>query len=259
MSCCLVNEFNRTQESEGRSTAGAYAIRQWLKQHQPKVALHPHKVDYCDFCKRMETELSRLRQLIKCFRQSGSSSAEDIQSNKQAVAEIEQELRGHKSRATEAQAFYRETTTKCLELWKDLEALMAKTSLSSEEVEELASKKHTFTLILSADYQQSKLIPYWGVRHNQAPLTTFKRCHMHMMYSVLWIIGMPSNTSPCLMKGLDQKIQITLSLSSKAILTRSLRFTRGFDGFFCSSTMLPIPIKTVICLAGEWNWSIEGH
>ena len=33
VSCCLVNEFNRAQEREGRSTAGAYAIRQWLKQH----------------------------------------------------------------------------------------------------------------------------------------------------------------------------------------------------------------------------------
>ena len=29
-------------------------------------------------------------------------------------------------------------------------------------MEELASKKHTFTLIISVDYQQSKLIPYWG-------------------------------------------------------------------------------------------------
>lgn len=39
---------------------------------------------------------------------------------------------------------------------------MAKTSLSTEEEEELASKKHVFTLVLSADYQQSKLIPYRG-------------------------------------------------------------------------------------------------
>ena len=56
-----------------------------------------------------------------------------MQSNEQAVAEIEQELRDHKSHATEAQTFYRETTAKCLEMWKDLEALMAKTSLSSEQ------------------------------------------------------------------------------------------------------------------------------
>ena len=54
ISCCLVSEFNRAQENEGRGTAGAYTIRQWLKQHRPKVAIHPYKVDYCDFCKRME-------------------------------------------------------------------------------------------------------------------------------------------------------------------------------------------------------------
>ena len=35
-----------------------------------------------------------------------------MQSNEQAVAEIEQELRDHKSHATEAQTFYRETTAK---------------------------------------------------------------------------------------------------------------------------------------------------
>ena len=162
VSCCLVSEFNRAQASEGRATAGAYAIRQWLKQHRPKVAIHPHKVDYCDSCKRMEMELSRLRQIIKRLRQSGSASADDIQSNEQVVTEIEQELREHKSHASESQTFYRETITKCTDMWKEIEALTAKTSLSAEEEEELATKKHVFTLILSADYQQSKLIPYWG-------------------------------------------------------------------------------------------------
>ena len=100
MSCCLVSEFNRAQESEGRSAAGAYAIRQWLKQHRPKVALHPHKVDYCDSCKRMEMELSRVRQVIKHLREPGNASADRIQSNEQAVTEIERELRDHKTRAT---------------------------------------------------------------------------------------------------------------------------------------------------------------
>ena len=39
---------------------------------------------------------------------------------------------------------------------------MSKTSLSSNEAQELAKIQHSFTLILDADYQQSKLIPYWG-------------------------------------------------------------------------------------------------
>lgn len=115
-----MSEFNRAQESEGRGTAGAYAIQQWLKQHRPKVAIHPHKVDYCDFCKRMETELSRLRQTIKHLRQSGSATAEDIQSNEQSITQIEQELREHKSHASESQTFYRETTAKCEDMWKKM-------------------------------------------------------------------------------------------------------------------------------------------
>ena len=39
---------------------------------------------------------------------------------------------------------------------------MAKTVLTAAEQELLESKKHAFTLIISTDYQQSKLIPYWG-------------------------------------------------------------------------------------------------
>ena len=86
---------------------------------------------------------------------------DDIQSNEQVVTEIEQELREHKSHASDSQTFYRETIEKCTDMWKQIQSLVAKASLTAEE-EELATKKHAFTLILSADYQQSKLIPYWG-------------------------------------------------------------------------------------------------
>ena len=161
-SCSLASEFNRAQESEGKAPAGAFAIRQWLKEHRPKVALHPQKLDYCDTCKRQEMELSRLRQIIKRLRQSGSASADEIQSHEQTVGEIEQGLKEHKLAATDAQTFYRETTAKCSEIWKNIETLMAKTLISAEEEQGLASKKRAFTLIVSADYQQSKLIPSWG-------------------------------------------------------------------------------------------------
>lgn len=174
VSCCLVIEFNRAQEAEGKPTAGAYAIRQWLKEHRPKVAIHPHKVDFCDTCKRLEIEQSRLRQIIKRLHQSGSASANDIQSHEQTVAEIEQELMEHKQGATESQTFYRETTVKCGESWKYIGTLMVKT-LSAEEEQELDSKKHTFTLIVSADYQQSKLIPYWGSTAQPASTYYFQK------------------------------------------------------------------------------------
>ena len=102
LSCCLVSEFNRAQESEGKDKAGSYVIRQWLKQQRPKVAIHPHKVDFCDTCKRLEIELSRLRQIIKRLRQSGSAIGDDIKSHEETVAEIEQELKEHKCSATDS-------------------------------------------------------------------------------------------------------------------------------------------------------------
>ena len=162
MTYCLVSEFNRAQQSEGKGMAGSYAIRQWLKAHRPKVAIHPHKVDHCDTCKRLETELSRLRQIVKQLRQSGSASAEDVQSYDRSISDIDEELRRHKLGATETQTFYCPTTSKCAENWTSVESLAAKTSRSSKEQQELDTKKHAFTLVVSADYQQSKLIPYWG-------------------------------------------------------------------------------------------------
>ena len=75
-------------------------------------------MDYCDTCKRMEMALSRLRQIIKRLRQSGSTSTDDIQSNDQVVTEIEQELREHKSHASDSQTFYRET----IEVYRYVEA-----------------------------------------------------------------------------------------------------------------------------------------
>lgn len=161
-SSSLVSEFNRAQESEGKPGAGSYAIRQWLKTKRPKVAIHPHKLDYCDSCKRLEMELSRNRQIIKRLRQSGSASAEDIQSKEQIIVDLKEELKDHKYSATKSQEVYRETTSQCKRNWKSIQDLSAKTSLTNEEEQELARKRTTFTLVLDADYQQSKLIPYWG-------------------------------------------------------------------------------------------------
>jgi hypothetical protein len=66
-------------------------------------------VDYCDTSKNIEMELSRPRQIIKHLLQSGSASADDIQSNEQVATEIEQELREYKSLASDSQTFYRKT------------------------------------------------------------------------------------------------------------------------------------------------------
>ena len=60
----------------------------------------------------------------------------------------------------------------------DIVQLSNKSPLTAAEREELDSLKHCFTLTISADYQQSKLIPSW--RKTEQPGSTYylqKVCH----------------------------------------------------------------------------------
>lgn len=51
---------------------------------------------------------------------------------------------------------------KCAEYWKEIITLESKQERTSAEDEQLVQLKHYFTLVLSADYQMQKSIPYWG-------------------------------------------------------------------------------------------------
>ena len=128
-------------------------------------------------------------------------------------------------------------------MWKDIEA---KASLSAEE-EELATKKHAFTLILSADYQLSKFNPCWGGSAQPGSIYYLQKVshlvdyrdgqqHYHVISQKDW----PKKWS-------------ILSLSSKAISTRSLSFIYGLGGFFCLWIVWPTPTRIVTFSAREWN------
>ena len=76
--------------------------------------------------------------------------------------DLEKELTEHKSTATKSREYYKSTTDKCKQQWKKIVQLTNQSVLSRSEKEELASTKHCFTATISADFQQSKLIPSWG-------------------------------------------------------------------------------------------------
>ena len=46
----VVGEFNGVQEERGRGKCSNGSASNWLKKHRPKVAICPHKQDYCDSC-----------------------------------------------------------------------------------------------------------------------------------------------------------------------------------------------------------------
>ena len=156
----LVSEFNRTQSERGKGTISDFSAFKWLKEERPKFAIYPHKVDYCDSCAIFKKDIQAKQQVINRLRQS-SGAADDIQQAECEKEEIESELGRHKEEARESLSLYKSMTEKCKQQWEEIKELEAK-SRTAEEDDKLQTLKHTFTLILSADYQMNKLLPYWG-------------------------------------------------------------------------------------------------
>jgi len=51
---------------------------------------------------------------------------------------------------------------RCKSVWKEITELEQKASLSQTDADKLNALKHQFTVVISADYQQTKLVPHWG-------------------------------------------------------------------------------------------------
>ena len=160
----LTCEFNRAQESVGKGTISKFTVQNWMKTYRPKVAIHPHRTDYCDTCKRLEMEISRAQQVLKRLQQSGSATQIQLQELEDEKEAKSAELADHKKDASKAQEFHRETLEKCKKEWEKIQELeaMPAASRSTEQNKTLDKKKQVFSLVLSADYQQAKLVPYWG-------------------------------------------------------------------------------------------------
>ncbi len=168
-------EFNRAQQSISKGTISSFTVRRWLKLYRPKVAIHPHRTDYCDTCKRLETDISRNQQVIKRLQQSGSANPDQIQQLEDEVQCAKTELTEHKKDATKAQEFHRDAIKKCKNDWEAINELESMESRDEDQDAELAAKKNVFTLVLSADYQQAKLIPYWGFSAQPASTYYFQK------------------------------------------------------------------------------------
>ena len=167
----VVWTFNHAQAETGQPPCSAFAAQQWLKDHRPKVALHPHKSDYCDTCKGLKEEISRYSATLKRLRQSGSAPEQELRSVQLEVETSEQTLKSHKEEASAGRDYYNTTVLTCKENWAKIVQLSSTPDPTSETLAQLATAQHLFTLVLSADYQQSKLIPHWG--HSEQPGSTY--------------------------------------------------------------------------------------
>ena len=75
----VVGEFNRVQEERGRGKCSNGSASNWLKKHRPKVAICPHKQDYCDSCAKFDNQVHAKRTTLNRIRQSGSADRDEQQ------------------------------------------------------------------------------------------------------------------------------------------------------------------------------------
>ena len=109
---------------------------------------------------------------MKRLTQSGNATEEELRLNQETIDALRAESKQHATDAANAREYYRSTIQKCRDAWTSIQRLHLKQSdRTAQETTELAMLKHTFTLVLSADYQRAKLIPFWG--RSEQPGSTY--------------------------------------------------------------------------------------
>jgi len=88
---------------------------------------------------------------------------------------------------------YRSVTDKCKNEWKKITELESKVNRTSEEEQTVDGLKYSFTLVLSADYQMNKLLPYWG--ESPQPGSTYYL--QKVSYDVFGVVDHRDNAGHC--------------------------------------------------------------
>lgn len=191
LSRSVVGEFNRIQQESGKSGCSNGSSHNWLKAHRPKVAICPHQEDYCDTCSRKKTDISGKQTSINRLLQSGNADPEEIKKIEDEMASLKDDLESHRQEAQKSHEYYVEVSTRCTTEWNEIAALESKTDLTEEETGKLHSLKNKFNLVVSADYQMGKLIPYWG--YSPQPGSTYYLQKLN--HDVFGIVNHANNSS----------------------------------------------------------------
>lgn len=159
----VVGEFNRVQREQGKSECSNGSSHNWLKSFRPKTAICPHQEDYCDTCAKFKNLIHSKQTTINRVQQSAQASSEDIQKLSDELKQLRADHGDHRCKAQQSHDYYTEVSTRCSEEWNTIMSLEQKAVLTDEEKETLLGLKNRFTLVICADYQMTKLVPYWGL------------------------------------------------------------------------------------------------
>ena len=145
--------------------------------------------------------LSRLHE-------GGSSSEEEQKQLESDIAALQQEMETHREHALKSHESYIAALAWCNQNWKEITDLEAKDSKTDEEEEKLVQLKQCYTAVISADYQMSKLVPYWGL--SPQPGSTY---YLPMTFWELLTTEKEMEQYTFLMRDWDQKTQIIATVS----------------------------------------------
>ena len=201
----VVGEFNRSQQESGKGVCSNGSSHNWLKAHRPKVAFCPHQEDYCDTCARLKTEIQVKQTTNNCLLQSSNALPEEVKKVQDEKTALQQTLENHRQEAQRSHTYYTEVLARCAREWNEI-AELEKSTLSSEE-DQLASLKNKFILVICADYQMFKLVPYWGMSAQPGSTYYFRSLTMTLLAS--WTIPVTHQQFICLMSESALRIQIT--------------------------------------------------
>ena len=162
LSRSVVGEFNRVQRERGKQEISNGSSHNWLKAHRPKVAICPHQEDYCDTCSKSKVARHAKQTTINRLLQSANASPEEVKKLEDEVKCLKQQNENHRDDAKKSHEHYTEVTRRCCKEWLEITSLEHKEALTEEEKLKLEELKTRFNLVIAADYQMCKLVPYWG-------------------------------------------------------------------------------------------------
>ena len=138
----VVGEFNRIQRENGLGECSNGSSHNWLKEYRPKVAICPHRQDYCDTCSRHNVEVHTKQTTINRLRQASNSEPDEIKKLEDELATLKEAHENHRQKAQKAHQYYTYTTASCALEWKQIKDLEEKATRTEDEEKELTTLKH---------------------------------------------------------------------------------------------------------------------
>lgn len=97
------------------------------------------------------------------LQQGAQASSEDLDKLSEELKQLQDQHEDHKTIAQEGHTYHLDLLKRCSEQWDKITSLAQKEMLTKEEEQTLCDLKNQFTVVLCADHQMAKLVPYWGM------------------------------------------------------------------------------------------------